>query len=151
MSLISPKEEYILDIFLPHSYSLLLCGKVCFTMTFSVLWQEAHKTASKNLAQEEQLPRHHLNSACDFTYAAFFWMLRPIRHFRGQLKFTSSNTGKYYPSLNSLATNIKCWLGRERMLNKIWVPILLLIDSPSVLGTKPGMSCVRVPFSIKQL
>lgn len=136
-----------LDIFLPHSYSSFLCRKVCCKKTFTLLWQEAHKIALKNLAQEEQLPRHHLNSACDFIYAIFFRKLRPVRHFSSQLRFTSSNVGEYYPTSSSVATKIKCWVGRERMPNKILIPILLLADySP---GQETWHSLLQSPMQHK--
>lgn len=61
------------------------------------------KIALKNLVQEEQLPRHHLNSACDFIYAVFVQTLGQVRRFVSQLRFTSSNIGEYCPTLNSVA------------------------------------------------
>lgn len=139
-----------LDIFLPHSYCLFLCRKVCCKKTFTLLWQEAHKIALKNLAQEEQLPKHHLNSACDFIYALFFRKLRQVRHFSSKLRLTSPNIWEYYPTLDSVASKIRCLVGKEKMPNKILVPILFLVDS-TILGKKPGISCFRVLVNIKQV
>lgn len=58
----------------------------------SLLWQEAHKIALKNLAwEEEQFSRHHLNRAYDFIYALFFQILRPVRQISAQWRFTYSH------------------------------------------------------------
>lgn len=70
---------------IPSSSLLTNCftlgRKVCCKKTFTLLRQEGHKIASKNLAQERQLPRHPLNSAFDFSCAVFLQMLRQVRHF----------------------------------------------------------------------
>lgn len=40
--------------------------------------------------------------------------------------------------------------GEKKRVNKVLEPALLLVDSV-ILGKKPGISCLRVPSSVKQV